>query len=76
MPITAQKQINPLHKRMEAINDQLFSIVRLLETCGGSVPPPIVDVVAIAIRKVHTDYTQVAYEARQIAMNQEGPDHA
>lgn len=73
MPLTQQKQTTPYYKRLEAINDQLFSIVRLLES-AGSVPPPILDVVVIAMRKVHSDYQQLAYEQRSTEIMHERHD--
>lgn len=51
-------------QQMDAINDQLHSVVRLLnrpEAC----PPQALDVVVIALHKIHSDYQSLAHAMRR-----------
>lgn len=56
------------YEQMEAVNDQLHTIVRLLERATVCMAAPeIMDVVSIALGTVHGRYREMAFAMRQIA---------
>lgn len=60
-----QKHEPPFHKRLDALNDEFFVVRRLLGKPGACMSAPeIMDVLRIAVDRIHSLYEALAMEMR------------